>query len=124
MPVGMRLPVQADSTGGTSMVEGEEDNRQVIKIALSDCDNDHAFQQDLGLGTSMIFDINDPGLRARVLKRVTEIFSQFEAQDRFRLLTDTIRWTKGNGELILEFMYHDIESDEELPFARNFTSAS
>lgn len=106
------------------MVDGEEANRQVIMTALSDCDNDHAFQQDLGIGADMIFDINDPGLRARVLKRVSEIFDQFEAQDRFRLLTDTIRWTTSGGELVLEFMYHDIESDEELPFARNFTSAS
>ena len=104
------------------MVDGEDNNKQIIMTALSDCDNEHAFQQDLGLGADMIFDISDPAERARILRKVTAIFDRFEAQHRFRLLTDTIRWSVAEGDLTLEFMYHDIESDEDKPFARTFTS--
>lgn len=104
------------------MAEGEDDNYQVIMTALSDCDNEHAFQQDVGLGADMIFDISDPITRAKILRRVKMIFVQFEAQHRFRLLTDTIRWSVAEGDLALEFLYHDIESDEDKPFARTFTS--
>jgi hypothetical protein len=122
MSRGLKLPVGVDATGGAAMVEGEDDNYQVIMTALSDCDNEHAFQQDVGLGADMIFDINDPITRAKILRRVKMIFDQFEAQHRFRLLTDTIRWSVAEGDLSLEFMYHDIESDEDKPFARTFTS--
>lgn len=122
MARGLKLPMGVDATGGTAMVEGEDDNRQIIMTALSDCDNEHAFQQDLGLGADMIFDISDPAERARILRRVRMIFDRFEAQHRFRLLTDTIRWSVDGGDLTLEFLYHDIESDEDKPFARTFTS--
>jgi len=122
MAKGLKLPVGVDSMGGAAMVEGEDDNKQVIMAALSDCDNDHAFQQDIGLGVDMIFDISDPISRARILRKVRSIFDRFEALHRFRLLTDTLRWTTDEGELTLEFIYHDIESDEDRPFARTFTS--
>jgi len=122
MATGLKLPMGVDATGGAAMVEGEDNNEQIIKTALSDCDNEHAFQQDLGLGADMIFDISDPATRARILRKVKAIFDRFEAQYRFRLLTDTIRWSVDEGDLTLKFMYHDIESDEDKPFARTFTS--
>lgn len=121
MPTGLRLPVGVDETGGTYMLEGEENSRQVIFAALSDCSNDNAFQQDLGIGADMIFDLNNSTARARILRKVNSIFSDFEATHRFKLLADTVRWTQKEGELVLEFTYHDLESDEQLPFARRFS---
>lgn len=124
MPKGLKLPVGVDATGGLAIVESEEQNQNVIFSALSDCDNDNAFQQALGIGASMIFDLQDERVRARIINRVLDVFDSFEAQHRFKLRTETVRWTEDgeNGELTLEFMYHDLESDEEKPFARNFQS--
>jgi len=122
MAKGLKLPVGVDATGGTAMVEGEDNNKQVIFTALSDCDNENAFQQALGLGTDMIFDINDPIARADILRKVTSLFQEFEALHRFKLLTDTVRWThEKEGQLTLEFIYHDLESDEQKPFAKSFS---
>jgi hypothetical protein len=120
MPRGLKLPVGVDGTGGTAMVDGEEENRKIIWSALSDCDNDNAFQQDLGLGSSMVFGIKDAGVRARILDRVTDIFRIFEALQRFRLKRESVAWRKADGELILEFKYLDLESDEEQSFSRAF----
>jgi hypothetical protein len=124
MATGLKLPVGVDPTGRGAMVDGEDENRKIIKTALSDCDNDHAFQQEIGLGIDMVFDINDSRVRARIVARLTEIFRRFEDQHRFKLRRDTIRWEKSGGELTLNFVYHDIESDEEKPFARTFTGAA
>lgn len=117
---GLRLPVGVDATGGTAMVDGETANRQIIMTALSDCDSENAFQQDLGVGSDMVFDISDPTARAKTLQKLRLIFDKFEAEHRFRLLPETARWTVDQGELTLEFMYHDIESDQDLPFYTTF----
>lgn len=122
MARGLKIPVGADLTGRTAMVEKDDENTKILFAALSDCENEHAFQQDLGITNLMIFNISDPRARARILARVIRIFEKFEAVHRYKLRTDTIRWTSppDSGELILEFLYHDLESDEEKPFARVF----
>ena len=124
MPKGLKIPFGVDKTGGLAVAESEEQNQNVIFCALADCDNDNAFQQDLGIGTDMIFDLQDERVRARIIGRVLDAFDTFEAQHRFKLRTDSIRWTEDGetGELKLEFLYHDLESDEEQAFARNFQS--
>jgi hypothetical protein len=66
----------------------------------------------------MIFDLNDPALTAKIVKKVREIFKVFEAQHRFKLLEDTLRFQQAEGELVLYFVYHDLESDEAYPFSR------
>ena len=108
------------------VVEHDENDRKIIWNALSDCTSDHAFQQELGLGSDMIFDINDPALRARITQRLIQIFRDFEAQNRYKLKQSTLKWgdNPAEQELVLEFMYLNIESDEELTFKRVFTKAS
>lgn len=120
MPRGMKLPVGVDPTGRAAMIDGEEENQKIIFSALSDCDNDNAFQQEIGIGTDMVFDVNDSRARARILSKLVDIFRRFEKLHRFKLRTESIRWTAMEGELKLSFVYHDLESDEELPFARTF----
>lgn len=120
MPRGLQLPVGVDGTGGTAMTDSEEENKKIIWCALSDCDNDNAFQQDLGIGSAMVFGMKDAGSRARILDRVTDIFRTFEALQRFRLKRETVKWRSREGEQILEFKYLDLESDEEQSFSRAF----
>jgi hypothetical protein len=124
MPTGLKIPVGVDASGGMSLVSGEENDAKIIKISLSDDDNENAFQQDIALGLSMIFDINDVTLKARVLRRVRAIFADFLKLKRFKLLTDTIKWSEDTSEqeLTLEFRYLDLESDEERLYNRTFTA--
>jgi len=126
MPKGLAMPVGVNPTGGAATVEHDDNDRKVIFTALSDCSSEHAFQQDLGLGGDMIFDISDPVLRARIQQRLYAIFKDFEAQNRYKLRTNTIKWSENSKEqaLSLEFKYLNIESDEELTFKRAFTKAS
>lgn len=121
MPKGLSLPVGVNKTGSAAMVDGEDNNYKIISIALSDCDNDHAFQQDIGLGADMIFSVNDPISTGKILSRIDAIFEKFEAQHRFKLLKDSIRWRQNGGDLTMSFDYHDLESDEIQPFNKKFT---
>lgn len=125
MPKGLRMPVGVSSTGGVALVDGEENDRKIIWNALGDCYSEHAFQQDIGLGGDMVFDINDAALRARILRRLVNIFAAFEVQKRYKLKRETVNWTVSstNQELQLDFKYFNIESDEEQSFARVFTKA-
>lgn len=126
MARGLQMPVGADVTGGTAMVEGEENDKKTIFTALSDCDNANAFQQDLGLGNTMIFDISDPKLRARILRKLRAIFEVFQAQHRYKLKEETVEWIQDadRGELTLKFKYVNLESEETKGFSRIFTGAS
>jgi hypothetical protein len=122
MAKGLRVPVGVNRTGGTSMVEGDEQKRQVIVIALSSGENANAFQQDVNLGQAMIFGKDGPGLRAAVMQRLLQIFESFEREKLFRLMQETIAWSKGDdGELVIEFQYIDIESDETKSFRKQYS---
>jgi len=120
MARGLQVPVGVDITGGTAWVSGEENDRKTIFTALGDCDSENAFQQELGLGIGMIFDPNDETVRARILRRLKNIFRIFEEADRYKLLTETILWSSVEGELTLEFKYLNLETDEERSFTRTF----
>jgi hypothetical protein len=115
------MPVGVDGTGGAALDSGDSQNKKIIKIALSDCDSDNAFQ-DIGLGNWMIFEIDAPEVQARALNFIRRIFRQFRAEQRFKLLERTIRFEKTTeGELDLEFKYLDIESDQEQTFKASVT---
>jgi len=122
MPTGLAIPLKANKSGGIARVTGDDNDTKIIRIALTDGDNENAFQQDITLGQSMIFDLMDPTLRARISMRVVRIFERFERQQRFKLFADTMAWTENSKEqtLELEFKYLNIESDETKTFAHTF----
>ena len=120
MARGLKVPIGVDITGGAAWVDGEENDRKTIFTALGDCDSENAFQQGLGLGIGMIFDPSDETVRAKILRRLKSIFRVFEEADRYKLLTETISWSRKEGELTLEFRYLNLETDEELSFAQTF----
>jgi hypothetical protein len=122
MARGLAIPVGVDATGGTAMAEGDPKNTQVISTAIADCDSDHAYQLDLGVGSGMIFDINDPEGQSQVIRRVRSVFQDFRDVQRFKLLPNTIKIEQETeGELVMEFKYIDLESDEEKTFRETLT---
>lgn len=122
MAKGLKIPLQANAQGGIATVEGDDNDLKIIELALSDGDNENAFQQEFTLGQGMIFDINDPIIQAGITRRLREIFSRFEAQKRFKLLRDTIKWKSDSTtqELTLTFRYLNIESDEVQTFEKKY----
>ena len=124
MARGMEMPVGVNSAGGAAMVEGDENDYKIIKMALSSDDNENAFQQDIGLGASMVFDLNDQALRAKIRRRLLQIFEDFQRQKRYKLVKESIKWGENTEEQELEltFKYINMESDEEKQFRRVFSA--
>lgn len=126
MARGLAVPIRVGPTGGTVIDAGDVQADKVIRLALGNGDNDHAFQQDVTLGVREVFAVGDPGFRARVISQVFRVFDAFERARRFSLVRNTIRWVKGGrgegkaGEQILKFRYVNLESDQEHDFARTF----
>lgn len=127
MPKGLKVPMGANSSGGLATVDGDENDSKVIKLYLSDGDNENAFQQEITLGIDMIFDILDPLMRARIRNRIERIFEKLKVEKRFSLLRNTFQWDETNsdqGELILSFRYLNLESDEEKIYEQKFNSGA
>lgn len=125
MPRGIKLPFQVSKSGGIATISGDENDSQIIKVALSDGDNLNAYMQNATLGIDMIFDINEETSRARVLNRIERIFENFKVQKRFSLLKNTITWDESRvdkGEIILSFRYINLESDDEKTFEQKFNT--
>ena len=121
MPVGLAMPVGVTPNGGAKLVDGEENDNKIVRLALMSDENDNAFQQDISLGQSMIFELSDGLSRATTLQRLRIIFERFQAQRRYKLKSNTIRWYSNQdpegggkeGESILEFRYLSLEANEE-----------
>ena len=122
MPTGFKLPMSPSPSGGIALVKGDVNNDKIIKVGLSATDNSNSFQQNIGIGQDMVFDLQDPALRGLLVVKIKKLFARFEIQKRFKLLTDTLQWSaiSDSGELQLEFRYMDLESDEEKQFSKNF----
>lgn len=105
-------------------MDSDENDNKIISLALGDDDNENAFQQNIGLGVDMIFAINDPSIRGRIMGRLKRIFDQFEAQRRYRLISNSVKWFEepSSQELTLEFKYLNLESDETNTFRKTITA--
>lgn len=124
MAKGIQIPVKVNAYGGTSVVEGDSYADQVLRIGLSGHSNMNAFQQDTGLGEGMIFGLDSTSTKASVLRRLYAIFEEWEAQRLYKLMAETIKWVSDSsvGDLILEFKYINLETDQVKSFEKRFLS--
>jgi len=120
MTRGLMLPVGVNVAGGARLVEKDDQADKIIFTALSDNDNRNAFQQGLGLGADMVFDIESPALRAKTLRRIVNVFRNFEQLELYQLVVESIKFASNSdtGDLDVEFKYINLESDEVKSFAR------
>ena len=49
---GIKIPVGASKSGGAATITGDENDKQIISVALGSTDNENAFQQEISLGES------------------------------------------------------------------------
>lgn len=122
MAKGLKIPVQVDQTGSSATVEGDEYAKQILDIGLTAHDNANAFEQESGLGDGMIFGLTDTSQKAAILRRLYQMFDEWEAQRLYRLMRETIVWTKQQGELILQFEYVNLETNTVESFRKLFLS--
>ena len=117
------MPVGVGPGGGARLSEGEDNDNKIILLALGDDANENAFQQNIGVGADMVFGISDELMQANIMRRVGDVFKKFEAQKRYTLRRNTIRWLQDSDtqELILEFKYVALESDREQTFRESFS---
>jgi hypothetical protein len=106
-------------------VSSDANDQKIISLALSSDENENPFQQSIGLGDFMVFGPNDPGARGPILRRLTEVFRRFEAQRRYRLVEESIRWggDSATQEMSLGFRFLNLESDQESDFNIGFDAA-
>jgi len=125
MAVGLSLPVGVTTSGGARLVSGKENDTKIISLALGSGWSENAFQQDIALGQAMIFNLNDQSIRARIKGRLIQIFREFQNQNRYRLLVNTLKWSEDsqNQELNLEFKYANLEDDEVQDYTVRFTAS-
>lgn len=116
---GLRLPVGVDATGRTAVSNGDEQASKVIMLALTPCDSDNAFQQDIGLPDAT-FSVSTGGMRARVEERLLTIFEEFEQLQLYKLLKSTLSWTHDGEEAVLDFSYLNLETDEVTEFSHTY----
>lgn len=123
MAKGLALPVGVNSRGGSRTTEGDDQAKKVIAVALDEDDNDNPFQQNDGLGSSMIFSINDPSVRAKIMNRLVKAFSEFEKLDLYKLVVESVKWQEDveNQELGLKFNWINLETDEVKDFEKRFS---
>jgi len=119
---GLRVPVGVDKKGRTVTLIGDPQDQKIIDIGLSGNDNLNAFQQDPGLGEDMVFDLADPVVRGKIMIKLRDLFVDFEAQNRYKLLEDTVQWDENteDQELSLRFKYHNLETDDKKDFDKGF----
>jgi len=124
MPTGLKVPISVGPNGGLALVHGDEQDKKIIALALGDGDNENAYMQNITLGQNMIFDIADDSIRAQITNRIKRIFKNFQAQNRFKLLGDTMKWNydDSDGTITLSFRYLNIESDKINEFEKNYGS--
>ena len=125
MAVGLQIPVGVDTGGGARLTSGEDNDKKIIFLALGSGWSENAFQQDIALGQDMIFDLADQAVRAKIKRRLVSIFRDFQSQNRYRLITDSLKWSEDaeNQTLELEFKYANLETDEVKDYTTKFTAS-
>lgn len=119
------MPLGVGPDGGARLSSGSDNDDKIIRLALGDDANENAFQQNIGVGTDMVFGVADELSQAAIMRRVLDVFKRFEAQKRYTLRPNTITWSQDSKtqELILQFKYIALESDSEQTFRENFSAA-
>lgn len=125
MATGLAMPVGVGQDGGARLSEGDANDDKIIRLALGDDANENAFQQNIGVGADMVFGMADELLQSGIMRRVNEAFKRFEAQKRYALRRNTIRWSRDSStqEMVLQFKYVALESDREQTFRESFSAS-
>lgn len=120
MPTGLRIPVGVNKSGGASVeTNTAAQNRKLLILALSEGEDNNPFQK-LGGFRELIFQLKNPGVRARAESRLKQILGRYA--DRIQLSPDKpIEFDlSGEGDVELRFSYVDLLTDTVEEFRQTF----
>lgn len=120
MARGIQLPTKAVN-GRWQMLSGDAYIEQLIRVALLGSESDNPFQ-DIGLGSDIIFDINDGLLDGEIRSKLEQVFSIFERDQLARLAAYNLEHV--DGDVILVLSYINLETgarieDVQIPLGSN-----
>jgi len=111
MAKGLAVPVRISKSGGLQTIEGKDELRQILSLALSEGDDTNPFQS-LGISRSMIFSIADVNALTILERNMLDILRKFS--DRIGLDANNpivFRRTE-NGEVQAYVRYIDKRTGE------------
>lgn len=108
---GIAVPFSSDGRGRLALVSGDEQLRKIIICGLMDCENENPFNQDIGLGSQMIFAQNIDSLQADLRRRINALFRRLQLADRARLASP-VKFTVNSAEQELECDVHYLNIEE------------
>jgi len=115
MAKGIKIPLSVKA-GRLEQLGGDEYIEQLIMTALGDNESDNPFQ-DIGLGTFMIFGINDSYTEGEIRERVIQVFESLETDQLAKLASDdkalTFEKRIGEGKLVMFLEYINLETQEQ-----------
>lgn len=120
MPTGLRVPVGVNKSGGASVETDEaSQNQKLILLALSEGQDNNPFQ-NLGGFRELVYQIKNPGVRARAESRLRQILARHS--DRIELSPDLpIEFnTDTEAEMELRFSYVDLLTNTVEEFRQTF----
>lgn len=118
MADGLAIPIGVDIRGGASIEKGSKQKTKVLKLALSEGDDTNPFQ-NLGISSSIIFDINSDITAAEAKLEVDRILKKFEGKIE---LDDSnpieVFRDPETAELGISFTYVDLDTNLPAEFRR------
>lgn len=116
MAVGLAIPVGTGPDGRAKLERNDQQLTKIIGSHLSFSDSENPYQ-DIGID-QVIFDINDKRLQPLIRYRLEVLFDRLEAEERARLDDGSIKFIQDahEGEMVLEFKYWNLETNEPLDF--------
>jgi hypothetical protein len=122
--VGMAVPFSSDGRGRAALVSGETQLRKLIFLNLMDLESANPFQGDIGIGSGMIFALNNESLQAELRRKINSLFRRLQLEDRARLNRAT-KFTvlPETQELEADIEYLNLEENKPREVSLRFSAA-
>ena len=115
---GLSVPVGVGPDGRAMTDEGEDQLQKIIALKLSFGDSENPFQT-IGI-PSPVFEINDPTSQAIIKNWIRRVFRQLRADGRAKLVERSIKFEEDEGEMILNFRYVNLKTDNPVTLRADF----
>ena len=110
----LKIPITLGPKGQAEPIEGSDLTRQLLLIALRECESDNPFQ-NLGVDEKFIFEGDALALRSRLELKVADVFDTFERARLAKLATgEEMEIIKlESGVLEMRIKYIDLETGKQ-----------
>jgi hypothetical protein len=97
-------------SGRAALVDGADELRQVIRLALLDAQNGNPFNSDLDPGGEAVWAAMAPAASGEAAARVRSVFARLERERRARLEAVDVADAGATGDRTITVRYLDLET--------------